>query len=400
MRRITVRGGFRDICVFIGHIRERNRRFKNPGKELPFPAPMNLLSRALHPPKLDLSVSEMRRENESTRTYRLVSRDPGLVLPPFRAGQYLSVSQEIRGNRFSRPYSLSCAPSEALRGNYYEITVKDYEDGFFAPFIIRNWVPGTEVAASAPAGLFYLEPLRDTEKVLCLAGGCGITPFRSILPEELERNPSLEITLLYGIVHGGDLLWEDFFRNLETKYGDRFRFIPVCSRDDPSWQGRRGFLSAELIREVLGNLAETTLFVSGPPGMHRYLGKELSLLGIPQGRVHTEFSGSPGPSQGEGPAEELCTITLLQWGEPERRIPSDPKETVLSALERAGVDPPSLCRIGTCGFCRAKLISGRVSAEEGSNLHIRGADRKFGYFHPCSSFPRSDLVVRIPKNKP
>lgn len=68
---------------------------------------------------------------------------------------------------------------------------------------------------------------------------------------------------------------------------------------------------------------------------------------------------------------------------------------MLVAIERAGIKAPSRCRSGECGWCRARLLSGRVYVPERTDGRRR-ADIEFGYIHPCSSFAMSDLVLDVP----
>ncbi len=70
-------------------------------------------------------------------------------------------------------------------------------------------------------------------------------------------------------------------------------------------------------------------------------------------------------------------------------------ESVLVAIERAGIFAPSKCRSGECGYCRSRLISGDVFVPSESDGR-RAADKKFGYIHPCASYPLSDLHIQLP----
>ena len=76
-------------------------------------------------------------------------------------------------------------------------------------------------------------------------------------------------------------------------------------------------------------------------------------------------------------------------------IPALNNETLLSALERAGIKSPSRCKSGSCGFCHSRLINGNyyVKPEHESR---RLADLKFGYVHPCCTYPESDMEIDVP----
>lgn len=103
--------------------------------------------------------------------------------------------------------------------------------------------------------------------------------------------------------------------------------------------------------------------------------------------------------------EELATIRLTSgkessvklsvWLRGERiTLYAAPELTLLRSLEQGGVAPPSGCRSGECGFCRTKLLSGRVFIPENSDKRRR-ADESFGYIHPCCSYPLEDLELEI-----
>ena len=78
-------------------------------------------------------------------------------------------------------------------------------------------------------------------------------------------------------------------------------------------------------------------------------------------------------------------------------VPAKSTETLLVAMERAGLRVPSKCRAGGCGFCHSRLISGEFSIAGADKRRL--ADLKFGYIHPCCSYPDSDMEIVVPKAK-
>jgi len=354
---------------------------------------MNALARALHPPALELRVESAKRETANVATFRLAPAASGERLPPFRAGQYLAARFEIGGLGVSRPFSISSTPDEALRGNYYDLTVKLEPAGFCTPHLFDEWKPGKLVRCSGPSGNFYYEKLRDGENVVCLAGGAGITPFRSLVADALEHEDA-NLTLIHGFARPEDRLFAEDFERLAAAHPGRLRLVPVCAEPDAAWSGERGFLSSELIRASVPGWARATYFICGPQALRSYLELQMAGWGLRPRQVRREsFAPSPGPGRAAGRRVSI----ELRSGALRATIPADTSETVLVALERAGLDPPSLCRSGDCGWCRSRLESGElVCPEDGSRL--RAADRRFGYFHPCRSFPLSDIVMEIPRN--
>ena len=81
-----------------------------------------------------------------------------------------------------------------------------------------------------------------------------------------------------------------------------------------------------------------------------------------------------------------------------RIIPALAGESLLVALERAGLKPPSKCRSGVCSFCRCELRSGKVFIPEDTDGR-RGADKKHGFIHACASYPLSDLSITVQKDE-
>ena len=87
----------------------------------------------------------------------------------------------------------------------------------------------------------------------------------------------------------------------------------------------------------------------------------------------------------------------VQIGNFMKEIPALSTESILVAIERANLAPPSKCRSGECGFCRSLLISGDIYVVPISDWR-RAADKKFNYFHPCASYPITDLQIKVPRN--
>jgi ferredoxin-NADP reductase len=182
--RIKVKGNVKDLLKFTRVIPERIERIKNASSERITKDAINELAFKLHPDIQHLMISEIVDETKSAKTFKIV---PDLdsdtrQVAYFRAGQYLSLKIDVNGYKITRPYSISSAPYEALEG-YYEITLKKTEGGFLSEFAWENWKVGTKIEASDPQGYFYFDPVRDKKSIIGLAGGSGITPFRSMARE-------------------------------------------------------------------------------------------------------------------------------------------------------------------------------------------------------------------------
>jgi len=362
--------------------------------------PLQQLARRLHPPVLGLRIDRITEETPSVRTFRLVpdTRSGTLELAPFRAGQYLSLRLPVETGWISRPYSISSTPREALEQGFYEVTIQRRDGGFFTRHVFDTWQTDTCIKATGPHGLFYHDPLRDAPNLVALAGGVGITPFRSIVPDLLENALDTSVILIHGVDRVEDAVFRTTFEALEGQYGERFRYHLVCREPTSDPNVHAGLLSRDLIERLTGAVTDRSFFVCGPPGLYRYLEEQMADWNLPRRRVRIEsfgavedvtaLAGYPVEKAGE-------TFTMrVHVADATEEVPAAADETLLSALERAGLTPPSGCRSGTCGACDALLLAGEVFIPPGQDGR-RMAFRETGHVHPCMSYPLSDLELRI-----
>jgi ferredoxin-NADP reductase len=398
---VNVRGFLLDLLGFLRLKSQRRRVISSaPAQPLP-PHAVNLMAQQVRPEKLHLLVTDARDETATARTYRLApnAESGTLALPPFRAGQYLSLKMAVNGTPITRPYSVSSAPFEALgESGFYEVTLQRVEDGFLTPYAWEHWQAGTTLESSGPMGNFYYEPLRDARKIVGLAGGSGITAFRSMAREIAYGDLNAELLLLYGS-DVEDILFYNELQQLERDAQGKLRVVHVLSCEPVSLQGcEQGFISADLMRKY-ADVENSSFFACGPQAMYRFLEGELAKLNLPRRRTRRELFGEvhdvtayPGyPAQAAGQTFHLT----VRMGGATHVTSAGTAESLLVAMERANLAPPSQCRSGECGFCRSRLVSGDVFIVPDSDGR-RAADKTFGYIHPCSSFPLSDVQLDVP----
>ncbi|KRK33325.1 iron-sulfur cluster-binding domain-containing protein [Loigolactobacillus bifermentans] len=359
--------------------------------------PMNQLAQALHPESQYLRIVKVIEHFDNARSYVL---EPDTTrgtqhLAYFRAGQYLSVRLQIEQSYVTRAYAIRSAPALALKDQYV-LTIKLVPNGFVTPYIFKNWQVGTQIETSAPAGELYVQPLRDQSTIVGLAGGSGITPFYALAQAIVDGTESVDLTLLYGSRTHDQILLDTEFDQL-VQQSDRIKVVHVLSDEQvPGYES--GFITADLIRKY----APTTpysIFVCGPEGMYQFIDQEVLKLKLPAGRVRHELSGNGGaPDQLPGYPQtakgKVFQMTVLLQDKT-RTIPARSDESVLVAMERAGIVAPSLCRSGDCGICRSRLVTGEVFAPIVKDGR-RKADQDYGYIHTCVTYPTSDLTVEVP----
>ena len=399
---MKIKGFLKDVTGASRVTKRRKKLFDEASTTYTYSDPIREVEEEVHPSPLLMKVSAVENVSPTTKKFTFVpSEKETRKLPPFQAGQYVSLKLDIGTTKTTRPYSICSAPFEARQGkdSFFAIAVRNGKtDGFAANYLYSNLKVGDELWAELPCGQFYHEPLRDATHVVALAGGSGITPFVSMAKEVAHGTLPIDLTILYGSVSTKDIILE---KELSEIHNDHVRFVNVISGEE-DYQGEKGFLSAELIKKYsFGNPSEgkTTYFVCGPLPMYRFVKGELEKLHVPAKRIRMEVFGAPRditkeqdyPKEGVPSKVRIHVLRGIQ----EDVIDASPLESVAVALERAGIPNHTRCRSGACGYCRSELLDGKVYIPKDSDGR-RLADKENGYIHACQTYPLSDLTICIP----
>ncbi len=354
--------------------------------------PINEVAHLLHPGQIPVHISKIRDSSLSSKTITLESEDAHF--PYFKAGQYLTLTMKIGSSIVSRPYTISSAPFQT-RGKkpIVEITIKKKpKNGFVSDFLLSSKV-GDSFLAEVGLGQFFYEPLRDSKNVVCIAGGSGITPFASMAKEVKYGCLDIHLVILYGSVDEKDIVLKDELKDFECP---QVKIVHVLSGANPDYTGLKGYITADIIREY--SPEDSTYFICGPNKMYESMREELKKLNVPERRIRMEVPGSVDdvrklPDYPILKKDESYHITVKR-GISEDVIRANADESILVALERAGIKTHSGCRSGECGFCRIKIEKGDFYLNEQADYR-RAADKDFNYVHACSTYPLSDLTIRI-----
>ena len=390
---------------FLPMLSERQAKFDAAEAKLPdAPDHAMYLARALHPKRQYLKISAVTERAEDCKTFTLVpDAERGTKeLAYFSAGKYLTVFETIEGMNITRAYSLSSSPKDSLEGKY-ELTIKLVDGGLMSRYILDNWCVGTKVEVSAPEGHFDYQPLRDAKKVLCLAGGSGITPFISMANAIADGDEDFEMTLLYGSRNKEAIIFKDELDAVASKC-DKIKVVHVLSDKgaDVSVDGfEKGFITAELIRKYAPDDEPYSVFICGPQQMYDFLNTELEKLNLEKKYIRHEMFGEfHNPStQPDYPSDVPETVKItVTIQDITTTVTGSSNDSVMQTLEKNNISVPARCRSGECGFCHSHLLSGKVYVPK--NLEYRRlADYKFDCIHPCCSFPLTDLIINVPVAK-
>ena len=359
----------------------------------------NLLAQSLHPAVQHVKIAKV-EDHGGAKSFTLVpDPDRGTTkMAYFRASQYVSVSLNIGGAPVNKPYTIRSNPRDALGSGdtSYILTIKLTDPAYASAHILSTWKEGDRVDISGPLGDFYYQNLRDAKQVVAIAGGSGITPFYSMAAAIADGIEDFDLTILYGSRTAGGILLKDEIEAVAARSKGRVKVVHVLSHEKKEGF-EHGFITAELIRKYAPQ-GDYSVFMCGPKAMYSFEEGEMKKLGLPKRRYRMEMSGDYlGAAENAdfptGKKGKEFTLTVDIRGE-KQTVPCKAEESLLWAMERAGIKAPSHCRSGECGWCHSRLVSGDVYIPDDADGR-RLADKKFGWIHPCCSFPLSDVELAV-----
>ena len=385
---------------FLGEVKTRVKNIEAAKASIPqsvFNA--NVMARSLHPAVQHVIISKIVDHGDAKSFTLVPDTEKGTYsMAYFRASQYVSVSLNVDGRPVSKPYTIRSNLKDALgtENTSYTLTIKKVDPGFASPWILANWKEGDKVDISGPLGEFYYESLKDAKTVIALAGGSGITPFYSMAAAVVDGIEDFDLTILYGSRTADGILLKDEIEALAARSNGRVKVVHVLSHEEKEGY-EHGFLTAELIKKYAPE-GDYSVFMCGPKAMYDFGEGECRKLGLPKRRYRAEMSGDymKVVNNADYPKDQIgkeYKLTVHIHGE-KQDIICKAGESLIWALEAAGIKAPTHCRSGECGWCHSRLISGNVYVPADADGRRMG-DKKFNWIHPCATFPLSDIELEI-----
>jgi ferredoxin-NADP reductase len=234
--------------------------------------------------KIELQLKEIQKISEKVYNY--------VFLPPkklhFIAGQYMEwtlphVALDARGNR--RSFTIASSPTE----DTVQLGVKFYTPSSTFKNALRAMKPGDSITASQVSGNFVLRG-NEKKKIVFIAGGIGVTPFRSMIKYIVDTQQAVDIIVLYAVGDPREFAYTDEFR-LAQQYGVRLvRIVTSPKTDDDGLV--HAPLDAALIRTLVPDFKERFFYISGPNVMVDATSGHLKTIGISRSKIKKDhFSG-------------------------------------------------------------------------------------------------------------
>jgi ferredoxin-NADP reductase len=251
-------------------------------------------------PRFDSKLLDRSEVAEGTMAFKL-ERPSGFS---FMAGQHLTITlpqppyNDAKGN--TRTFSIASAPQETGH-----LLIATRMTGSALKRSLAEVPLGTPVSLFGPAGSFMLHP-DAAEPAVFVAGGIGITPFRSMALDAAHRGLARQITLVYSNRTPEATAFHEEFERVAATYR-HFRYLPTMTNAEDSrraWHGERRFVSAALLRDCMGDIAGRTFYIAGPPGLVAVAAQAVLEAGAHATRVYAEEFAGYEARQAAAPAEE------------------------------------------------------------------------------------------------
>lgn len=386
------------IMPFLNQVKTRNKMIEAASDEMPQSIfNVNRVAAALHPARQHVKIAKVTDHGDAKSYLLIADKEKGTEkLAYFRASQYVSVELNIDGALVNKPYTIRSNPADALgAGSSYTLTVKLTNPAYASKHILDSWKEGDSLSISGPLGDFYYQELRDAKHVVALAGGSGITPFYSMAAAVVDGIEDFDMTILYGSRSSDGILLKEEIEDLAERSKGRVKVVHILSHEEKEGY-EHGFITAELIKKYAPE-GDYSVFMCGPRAMYDFEDGEMAKLGLPKRRVRKEMSGDylgveKNPDY-QVPQEQEFKLTVDIRGQ-KQTVACKAGESLLWAMERAGIAAPSRCRSGECGWCHSRLVSGKYFCPKEADGR-RLADEKFGWIHPCCTFPLSDMEICV-----
>lgn len=311
--------------------------------------------------QIPVRVTVVKQVAPMIKEFTLEAIDAELV--PFSPGAHVVVTMGGAENEpaYRNAYSLMSNPQDKSQ---YRIAVRLQEDSRGGSLYMHQQIAvGDQLMISPPANLFA--PDWMAKKHVLFAGGVGITPFLSYLPELQQRETGFELHYMFRSKQTGA-----YSAELAETLGNH------CSNYDAD-QGSRCDIAAVLSEQPLG----THFYICGPQSLIDSVRATADEMGIPASAVHWEEFAGAKPGQ-------PFVVELSRSGV-ELAVSSD--SSLLETLEGADIAIPNLCRAGVCGQCVCKVAEGEV---EHRDSYLSEPEKQSGQvMMPCVSRAAGERLV-------
>jgi len=201
----------------------------------------------------------------------------------FKAGQFIMIDLPLDSKYTNRSYSIASAPSD---DHTFELCIVLNPGGLGTPYMWENFREGTVIKVSKVLGKFQLPDPIDTD-ICFICTGTGIAPLRSQLVDIFNKNiPHKNLYMVFGNRWEKDILYRKEMEEIEKQHPE-FKFIPVLSRDNAGWNGKKGYVH-QIYEEIFSDKRPAKFFICGWADMLKEARQRLEAMGYDKKAIKFE----------------------------------------------------------------------------------------------------------------
>jgi len=208
-----------------------------------------------------------------------------------KPGQYLEWTLKHfkpDGRGIRRFFTIASSPTEELVKIGVRIDNSTGRSSSFKNNLLKL-KKGDRVLASILAGDFVL-PKDKTKNIVFIAGGIGVTPFRSMIRYIIDKGESRNITLLYFNKVIQDIAYKDLFDEANKMDGVNVYYVLTDIEKIPQgWNGLKGRLDPDILRGVVNSVEDSIFYISGPSALVDNYSKLLRQMGVKSENIVRDY---------------------------------------------------------------------------------------------------------------
>lgn len=231
--------------------------------------------------RLGLSLKQRKKEAKDIYSYVFSGKNDLKFTP----GQYMEwtlpmAKADSRGNR--RYFTVSSAPTD----DNLMFTVKQPTMRSSFKTELDKLEEGDRILAYQLEGSFVL-PKTTSQKLAFIAGGIGVTPFRSIVKHMVDTNQRRDIVLLYSANSADEFAFNDLFKQA-LKVGVTTHYA-VSGEKPANWLGFTGQIDSKMIKTAIPDYKDRFFYISGPYGFVTAIRQTLLKMGLSRQNIVSDY---------------------------------------------------------------------------------------------------------------
>lgn len=299
------------------------------------------LIETFHPLKnhfdMDAKVIEITKERNDVLSLKL---QPSKNWKGFIAGQFIDITVKINAVFYTRTFSISSSVNQFKNEKTITLTIQNQDNGKVTNWLFNHLKTNDAIGISVAKGNFILDEQKDN--FLFIAGGSGITPFRSMLHQCIEQNKN--VVLLY-YCKSNQHIFENELKNLKS---DKVKIEFINSDTD-------GRFSKNHLEKHCLNYKNSQMLICGPTAMIEHSISVLKESNVDENNIHFEYFKKPFANSNATSKKINGKIKLNH-----KSFEVDNSISILEHLEANQLLPKYGCRMGLCKQCTCTKKSGVV----------------------------------------